>query len=72
MFDRFDICEAYYCYATLYHGGQWSAEYSIYSVFDRIRFNPRDSITHDPDELSENGRYIFDRLVSGEQSIRHR
>jgi hypothetical protein len=71
-FDRFDICEAYYCYATLYHGGQSSPEYALHSVFERLQFNCRDSATHNPEALTENGRAIFDRLVGGEQTIRDR
>ena len=62
-FDRFDICEAYYCYMALYHGGQWSKEYALTGVFDRIQFSPRDSITTNPDNLEENGHEIFDNLV---------
>ena len=71
-FDRFDICEAYYCYVTLHHNGQWSKEYLLHSVFDRLHFKCRDSVTHDPDKLSDNGRAIFDRLVTGERTIRDR
>ena len=32
-FDRFDICEAYYCYASDYHEGQFS---KIYEIFGRL------------------------------------
>lgn len=72
VFDRFDILEAYYCYATLYHEGQWSKLYALYSVFDKLGFEPKDSVTHDPEALWENGRVIFDRLVKGEAKVRDR
>lgn len=61
-FNRFDICEAYYCYAALYHGGQFSKEYRIFGRLNRIDFVPG-SKPDDPDELNENARVIFDNLV---------
>ena len=71
-FNRFDICEAYYCYTTLYHNGQGSKEYALFNTFNRLGFNPHDSVTHNPDKLTDNGRIIFDALVSGETEIRDR
>ena len=71
MFDRFDICEAYYLYADLYHGGGGSKEYALHSVFSRLHFRPRPSLAG-PNDLEENGRMIFDALVSGERHIRDR
>jgi hypothetical protein len=60
-FDKFDICEAYYMFATLYHGGQWSKEYRIFSRLHNIGFNPGPLLT--VERLSENSREIFDKLV---------
>lgn len=62
MFDRFDVCEAWYLYATHYHGGQGSEEYRIFSRLARIRFRPSPMIS--VERLSENAREIFDGLVS--------
>ena len=70
--DRFDICEAYYGYATVYHEGQNSPAYRLFSVFDRLPFTPRDSATHTPEALSENGGEIFDGLVENPGKIRFR
>jgi len=69
-FDRFDIVEAYYCYAEEWHGGARSAEYALFATFNRLRFRPRPNLSSDT--LSENGRAIFDRLVSGEANLRDR
>jgi hypothetical protein len=60
-FDKFDICEAYYMFASLYHRGQWSNEYKILSRLCKISFSPRLSIS--VETLSENSREIFDNLV---------
>lgn len=61
-FDRFDICKAYYCFACLYHSGQWSDTYKIFGRLEAIKFKPG---IHgdDPDYLGENAREIFDNLV---------
>ena len=61
-FDRFDICEAYYVYATLYHAGQFSSEYEIFGRLDRIGFDARPSLS-DRAGLTENGQSIFDMLT---------
>ena len=71
-FDRFDICEAYYCYMALWPGGGGSKEFALTSVFSRLQFRPRDSVTHNPEALTENGRVIYDMLVNGQTSIRDR
>lgn len=68
-FDRFDICEAYYLYAMLYHGGQWSKEYAIFGRLHNMGITPRPGL-RDEDDLSENGRAIFNRLVRGEVEVR--
>ena len=69
--DRFDICEAYYCYAMQWHKGQWSKEYALHSVFDRIQFKISPAFRNET-SLTENGRAIYDSLVSGETEIRDR
>lgn len=61
-FDRFDICEAYYLFAMLYHGGQFSKEYEIFGRLEKIKFCPS-PLFRDENSLSENGREIFDALV---------
>lgn len=61
-FDKFDICEAYFLFASLYHGGQGSKEYFIFTRLHRLGFSPRPNLT--VESLSENGREIFDGLVA--------
>ncbi len=61
-FDRFDICEAYYLFACLYHSGQNSFTYSKFAQLERLRFRIAPG-RQDPKDLSENGREIFRRLV---------
>jgi len=60
-FERFDICEAYYLFASHYHGGQNSTEYRIFGRLDRMRFKARDLSYA---RLSENGRAIYLNLAS--------
>lgn len=60
-FDRFDICEAYYLYATLYHSGQFSRAYRVFGRLEKIQF--RTNGFNDEYDLSENAREIFNRLV---------
>jgi hypothetical protein len=71
-FDRFDICEAYYCFAVNYHGGQWSIEYALHATLDRLGFKP--GLHGDrPEGLTDNGQAIYHGLVeSGGSSIRDR
>lgn len=65
-FDKFDICEAYYCFAESYHGGQWSEEYKIFGRLDAIGFRPSPMLCIE--KLSENAREIFDALVERENN----
>ena len=69
--DRFDICEAYYCYMMLHHGGQWSKEYALSGTFHRLGFK-LSPLFRDETSLSENGRVIYDGLVSGDTELRDR
>lgn len=62
QFDRFDICEAYYLFATHYHGGQFSKEYQIFGRLARFAFQPSHSLS--VETLSENGREIYRALVA--------
>lgn len=59
-FERFDICEAYYLYATHHHMGWGSWSYGIFARLEKIKFR---SPVHREEDLSENGRMIYDRLV---------
>lgn len=62
-FDRFDICEAHYAFAVDYHGGQWSPEYAILGRLQRMGYRPGfGGVTYDA--LTENGKAIYDNLVS--------
>lgn len=72
MFDRFAICEAYRVYATLFHGGQASVEYEVFARLNRLGYSPSMLASDDPEDLSYEARFVFDRLVSGESSIRPR
>ena len=60
-FDRFDICEAYYLYASLYHGGQFTKLYEVFGRLDNLKFRPSPVLRLS--SLTENGRSIYDSLV---------
>ena len=62
FFDRFDICEAHYLFACLYHEGMWSKTYAKFAQLERIGFRCAPGIEN-PKDLSENGRWIFRDLV---------
>ena len=62
--NRFDICEAYYIYCRDYHSGQWSKEYAVLGTLSNMRFKP--GIDLEAADLTENGRLIYDNLVSNE------
>ena len=62
-FDRFDICEAYYAFATDYHGGQWSPGYAILGRLQRMGYRPGfGGVTYA--SLTENGKAIYNSLVA--------
>ena len=64
-FDRFDICEAWYAFASDWHGGQWSEEYRIFSRLQAMEFKPAPSIReHGFYALTDNGKEIYNNLVS--------
>jgi hypothetical protein len=56
-FDRFDIAEAYYLALSHCHGGQWSKEYARLCKLSR-KLKPSPFL--DVDNLTENGRMIYD------------
>jgi hypothetical protein len=63
-FDRFDICEAYYVYATNYHQGQYSKEYTIFGRLHKLEFEPSLSIKeYGKKGLTENGEMIYSNLI---------
>ena len=62
-FDRFDICEAHYVFAMLWHGGMGCKLYSKFAQFERIQFRPSPSLSG-PENLTENGREIYEQLLA--------
>lgn len=65
-FDRFDIAEAYYLALAHCHGGQGSREYARLSKLSRV-FKPSPML--DVDNLTENGRAIYDNACARFLSI---
>ena len=61
-FDRFDICEAHYVFAMLWHDGMWGSIYAKFAQFERIQFRPKPSL-EGPENLSENGLEIYEQLL---------
>ena len=59
--NRFDICEAWWVFASLYHGGQYSEIYKIFGRLARMQFRPSRGLGLD--SLEENAREIFEQLV---------
>ena len=57
-FDRFDICEAYFCHAVAWNGSLKSER--IFAALKRIGF--RRAMTLRWENLTDNGREILDRL----------
>ncbi len=63
LWNRFDICAAFYLYAVAYHTGQWSREYRIFGRLISIGYIPGVS-TMRGDFENENVRAIYENLVS--------
>lgn len=64
MTDRFAIFDAYYMFASLYHGGQDSKEYAYFGRLNKIGYKPGlGASSQNPDLLTEDAREVFDRLV---------
>ena len=58
--DRFDICEAYYCFAVEWHGGQTDPIYQIGGRLSRMNFKARPDLSYEG--LTETGREIYENL----------
>ena len=61
-FDRFDICEAHYLLAMLWHDGMGSSLYAKFAQFERIKFRPSRMLSS-PRDLTENGLEIYEQLL---------
>ena len=61
-FDRFDICEAHYMFAMLWHDGMWGEIYGKFGQLERIKFRPSPCL-EEPKDLTMNGREIYRQLV---------
>lgn len=61
-FDRFDICEAHYTFAALFHGGQWCPIYAKFAQLEGMQFRPGLSCG-DPAKLGDNAKEIYRQLV---------
>ena len=51
-FDRFDICEAHFLFACLFHGGQGCSVYSKLGQLERMQFRCAPGI-QEPKDLGE-------------------
>jgi hypothetical protein len=60
MFNRFDICEAYYVFASAHHSGQDSKEYEIFSRLEKIKFSPSINLSYE--SLTDDGQEIYNNL----------
>jgi len=64
MFDRFAILDAYYMFASLYHGGQGSKEYAYFGRLNKLGYKPGlGANSQNPDRLDESAREVYNRLV---------
>lgn len=61
MFDRFNICVAYYVYALEWHGGQDSKAYKIFGRLEKIGFKTQ---TNRFEQLSDAEKIIYEGLVN--------
>ena len=61
-FDRFDICEAHYMFAMLWHDGMWGEIYGKFGQLERMQFRPSPCL-NGPKDLTMNGREIYRQLV---------
>ena len=61
-FDRFDICQAHYVFAMLFHGGMGCPIYWKFAQLERVKFRPGVSLS-EPRNLNENAREIYRQLV---------
>ena len=69
-FDRFDICEAYYCFGVLYNGPMGCGFNDTLCRLEGIQFQPSLSVERKLEAgLTENGRAIFDKLVAKREEL---
>ena len=68
IFDRFDICSAYWLFLGQYHGGQGSREYERLSRL-LAHFSPS-PLWRQPRDLPENARAIYRDLVVKHHGVR--
>ena len=68
QWNRFDICEAYYLFASAWHGGQGSPEYAIFGRLDRLGFRPSPILSRG--SLTLNGRAILAGLIRNARRVR--
>ena len=61
-FDRFDICEAHYIFAMLWHDGKYTKTYGKFAQLSRLGFKPRPGL-NEPEDLEENGLEIYEALI---------
>jgi len=62
-FDRWDIVEAYYAFASDYHAGQRSPEYAIFGRLYRMGYRPPVGGVGYL-QLTDNGKDIYNSLVA--------
>lgn len=63
QWDRFDVCEAYYCYAKDYMRGVNSVEMRILARLNRMGYNPGFGGVAYCD-LTDNAKAIYHELVA--------
>ena len=61
-FDRFDICEAHFMFAMLFHGGMGCPIYWKFAQLERVGYRPSPLLSR-PSDLTENAREIYRQLV---------
>ncbi len=66
--NRFDICEAWYLFASAWHEGQGSDTYAIFGRLDRMRFRPSPMLS--TRSLSPNGRVMLAGLIRAARASR--
>jgi hypothetical protein len=66
--NRFDICEAYYLFASTWHEGQGSETYGVFGRLDRIGFRPSPMLS--TGSLSPDGRLILAGLIRAARASR--
>ena len=63
MFNRYNICMAYYVYALEWHGGQFTRAYKIFGRLKKIKFHPMNSrLSYE--NLTEEEKIIYEGLVN--------